>query len=118
MPPTTPAGGRIRWGWTLAAAALAAIGFLALVPSPAQAQRGFSTVCYFSSGPRAGTNFDYARMGLRPLPVGSFCQDGAGSTGVVVASTGPLLAPAPSGGASRMPAAPLLAPAPSGGAPA
>ena len=126
MPPTTPAGGRIRWGWTLAAAALAAIGFLALVASPAQAQTGFSTVCYFNSGPRAGTNFDYARMGLTPLPVGSFCQDGAGSTGVVVAGTGgasrmpatPPLAPAPSGGASRMPAAPLLAPSPSGGAPA
>ncbi len=42
-----------------------------------------STLCRFNSGPRAGETQDYAPMD--PLPVGSRCQDGRGSTGSVVA---------------------------------
>jgi hypothetical protein len=43
-----------------------------------------STICSFTSGPRAGQTQDYAPMA--PLPVGSACQDGAGSFGKVVAA--------------------------------
>ena len=42
-----------------------------------------STLCKFTSGPRAGQTQDYAPMAA--LPVGTPCQDGAGSTGSVVA---------------------------------
>lgn len=48
-----------------------------------------STLCRFEQGPRAGQTQDYAPMA--PLPVGTPCQDGAGSMGKVVA------APAPAG---------------------
>jgi predicted hydrocarbon binding protein len=47
---------------------------------------GMSTICKFTSGPLAGTTHDYA-----PKPavaVGSQCQDGAGSSGKVIAKTG------------------------------
>jgi hypothetical protein len=43
-----------------------------------------STICSFTSGPRAGQTQDYAPMA--PLPVGSACQDGAGSSGKVIAA--------------------------------
>jgi hypothetical protein len=43
---------------------------------------GMSTVCYFNSGPRRGTSFDYAAT-WAPLAVGTPCLDGMGSTGVV-----------------------------------
>src|SRR5438067_13267406 len=93
MPPIRPACGRTRRGGALAVIALAAIGCLALVAPSAEAQTeltrqnrfgnapAVSTICHFNRGPRSGTNLDYGRMGFRPLPVGSFCQDGAGSTG-------------------------------------
>ena len=42
-----------------------------------------STLCRFTQGRRAGQTQDYAPMA--PIPVGSNCQDGQGSTGVVVA---------------------------------
>ena len=42
-----------------------------------------STLCRFSSGPRAGQTQDYAPM--TPIPVGSNCQDARGSYGTVVA---------------------------------
>jgi len=42
-----------------------------------------STLCRFTAGPRAGETQDYAPMAA--LPVGTACQDGAGSSGVVVA---------------------------------
>lgn len=42
-----------------------------------------STLCRFAAGPRAGQVQDYAPMA--PIPVGSNCQDGRGSTGTVVA---------------------------------
>jgi hypothetical protein len=42
-----------------------------------------STLCRFTAGPRAGQDQDYAPMA--PIPVGSNCQDGRGSTGTVVA---------------------------------
>jgi len=39
-----------------------------------------STVCRLDTGPRAGTTFNYSRS----APLGSRCQDGAGSTGVII----------------------------------
>lgn len=44
-------------------------------------QRRTSTVCYFTDGQQAGQSRDYAPM--QALPVGTPCQDGVGSTGVV-----------------------------------
>jgi hypothetical protein len=49
---------------------------------------GTSTLCRFDRGPRAGQIQDYAPMA--PLPIGSGCQDGAGSTGWVVAPEPPV----------------------------
>src|SRR5215510_10274090 len=57
----------------------------------AQGRGQTSTLCSFTSGPRAGQTQDYAPQA--PLPVGTPCQDGNGSTGTVVA--------APSGGNTR-----------------
>jgi hypothetical protein len=51
-------------------------------PRPAPAVQK-STLCRFTSGPRAGQEQDYAPMA--PIPVGSNCQDGRGSAGTVVA---------------------------------
>jgi hypothetical protein len=42
-----------------------------------------STLCHFTSGPRADQTQDYAPMA--PIPVGSSCQDARGSFGIVVA---------------------------------
>ena len=44
-----------------------------------------STICQFTVGPRAGVVQDYAPM--NPVPVGSSCQDGIGSEGIVIAVT-------------------------------
>src|ERR1035438_4841882 len=55
-------------------------------PSGSGAGTQTSTICSFNAGPRAGTTQDYAPQA--PLPVGSSCQDGAGSTGVIIAGTG------------------------------
>ncbi len=41
-----------------------------------------STVCKFTSGPAAGNLHDYAP--LQPIPVGSACNDGKGSTGIII----------------------------------
>lgn len=41
-----------------------------------------STLCHFENGPRAGETQDYAPRD--PIPVGSPCYDGQGSTGHVV----------------------------------
>ncbi len=57
-------------------------------PKPAK-----STLCRFTAGPRAGETRDYAPMD--PLPVGTPCQDGAGSTGYVVAQSSSAPPPAP-----------------------
>jgi hypothetical protein len=43
-----------------------------------------STLCQFTAGPRKGETQDYAPMD--PIPVGSACTDGAGSTGKVIAA--------------------------------
>ncbi|MEQ1755791.1 MAG: hypothetical protein ABL973_16840 [Micropepsaceae bacterium] len=50
---------------------------------PVQVDVPKSTLCVFEAGPRAGQRQDYAPMD--PLPVGTPCQDGRGSTGHVVA---------------------------------
>ncbi len=49
---------------------------------PVQPVAATSTLCRFTSGPRAGQVQDYAPMA--PIPVGSPCQDARGSYGVVV----------------------------------
>jgi hypothetical protein len=54
-----------------------------------------SAVCLFSDGPRAGETQDYARNWPSPRAVGSPCEDGAGSTGRVIAV--PPAVPVPSG---------------------
>jgi hypothetical protein len=41
-----------------------------------------STVCTFTAGPRSGSSVDYAAT-WSPLPVGTPCLDGMGSTGYV-----------------------------------
>lgn len=41
---------------------------------------GMTTVCHFTSGPRAGQDQDYAPR--PPIPVGSSCWDGISSYGV------------------------------------
>jgi hypothetical protein len=64
---------------------LLGVSALLLILSVTDAVRAqaVSTVCTFTAGPRAGTSYDYAIIGWRPLPVGSPCLDGAGSTGYV-----------------------------------
>jgi len=49
---------------------------------PAPAVVPTSTLCLFNNGPRRGQIQDYAPMS--PLPVGTACQDGSGSSGAVV----------------------------------
>jgi hypothetical protein len=75
---------------------------LALMPliadDAAQSQPGVSTICQFNAGPRAGQTQNYAPMA--PIPVGSACTDGAGSTGVVIPMSGPGTA-SQSGGAAN-----------------
>lgn len=61
------------------------LGCLCLWSAGAAAQQ-MSTICKFTAGPRAGQTQDYAPMA--PIPVGSPCQDGAGSTGVVIPTAG------------------------------
>ena len=52
-----------------------------LVPSAGLAQ-ALAHTCQFNAGPRAGQQQSYPQV--QPIPVGSPCQDGAGSTGVAV----------------------------------
>ncbi len=47
-------------------------------------RRAVSTICQFLSGPKAPGWHDYAP--LSPAVLGSSCQDGIGSAGVVVAA--------------------------------
>jgi hypothetical protein len=47
-----------------------------------------TTICQFSSGPKAGTTFDFKPFGVQPIPSGSPCTDGQGSNGVAVAPSG------------------------------
>jgi len=62
--------------------------------SEAPARQGaLTSICQFSSGPRAGEIADLARVsGAPPVPVGSACSDGASSKGTAIA--------APAGGAT------------------
>jgi hypothetical protein len=75
-----------RIGAVACAIALSVCGLFAL-PQIAQAQNASrnSTLCHFTSGPRAGETQDYAPMAA--LPVGTPCQDGQGSNGRVVAKS-------------------------------
>jgi len=84
----------------IAVAALLGGAVLAM-PGPAMAQET-STLCRFTSGPRAGQTQDYAPQAA--IPVGSSCWDGISSSGTVVsrgASSGGTPAP-PSGGPGGM----------------
>lgn len=65
---------------------------------------GFSTICKFTVGPRAGTTLDYAPM--KAIPVGTGCQDGGPSSGVVIADDG---TPHPKATGAVPPAAPAPA---------
>lgn len=58
-------------------------GVVVAATSQAPAGVAVSTICTFSEGPRAGTKRDYAPMAA--IPVGTPCQDGAGSKGYVTA---------------------------------
>jgi hypothetical protein len=68
----------------LGAIALSAQLFLS--SASAQGAGEVSSICKFNAGPRAGQTQDYAPMA--PIPVGSACQDGMSSTGVVIARSG------------------------------
>jgi hypothetical protein len=57
------------------------LGF-GVVVAAGSAQAQVSTVCTFTAGPRAGSSVDYAAT-WAPLPVGTPCLDGMGSTGYV-----------------------------------
>jgi hypothetical protein len=58
-------------------------GWVVAPEASAQKDSSKSTLCRFDRGPRTGQTQDYAPMA--PLPIGSGCQDGVGSTGWVVA---------------------------------
>ena len=61
-----------------------------------------STFCRFTDGPRAGQIQDYAPR--PPVPIGTRCHDGQGSTGIVVVPPAPrAAAPPPSGGGQGAP---------------
>jgi hypothetical protein len=77
------------------ALAAAAIGSLVFAVRPVLAQYApsvrsqaerveLSTICHFYTGPRSGTNIDFAPRGFRPQPAGTACHDGAGSAGIVI----------------------------------
>jgi hypothetical protein len=52
---------------------------------PAPSPTAQTSICYFSSGPRAGILGDLTGVpGAVPVPVGSVCSDGAGSNGTAV----------------------------------
>jgi hypothetical protein len=59
-----------------------ALAGLVLLLAAGSAAAQVSTVCTFTAGPRAGTSVDYAAT-WAPLPVGTPCLDGIGSTGYV-----------------------------------
>src|SRR5258708_31553871 len=61
------------------AAVLGLVAF-GLVAAAAPAHAQVSTVCTFTAGPRTGSSVDYAAT-WAPLPVGTPCLDGMGSTG-------------------------------------
>ena len=58
-------------------------GLVSAQPAPPASPPTTSTLCQFTSGPRAGQTQDYAPK--PPLPIGTPCNDGAGSTGTVIA---------------------------------
>ncbi|HXQ39848.1 MAG TPA: hypothetical protein VN821_01180 [Candidatus Udaeobacter sp.] len=59
------------------------VPIVTVLPAAAQQQ---SFTCQFSSGPRAGSTIDYAGVqGALPGQVGTPCQDGQGSSGLLVA---------------------------------
>jgi hypothetical protein len=49
---------------------------------PEVLRKGTSTICRFTTGPRAGQTQDFAP--LQGIPISSVCQDGLRSTGIVV----------------------------------
>jgi hypothetical protein len=57
------------------------------VVTPAR-QAASTSICQFSSGPRAGEIADLGRVsGAPPVPVGGTCSDGASSKGIAIAAT-------------------------------
>jgi hypothetical protein len=79
----------------------------AVASHPEGALRDTGTICHLSSGPKAGRDYEHA-----PAPLGSPCDDGAGSEGFIIRPPNPAPAPAPS------PAPPAPSQAPAGNLPA
>lgn len=75
-------GAPFRWRYGAIVVAWIAV-LWSTTATPVLAQGGVSTLCRFTAGPRAGQVQDYAPMA--PIPVGSPCQDGISSYGVVIA---------------------------------
>ncbi len=71
---------------------------LIVLSSPSGAQQPPSRTCQFNAGPRAGQRQSYPQA--QPIPVGSPCQDGQGSTGLAIAEQGPN--PIPGGGSGQL----------------
>lgn len=62
----------------------------AVPDEPGSATPALSRTCRFTAGPRAGEDQYYApSTGVTPIPVGSPCTDGRGSTGRAVADRSP-----------------------------
>lgn len=61
-----------------------AVFTLACCSSVLAQERSF--LCKFTTGPRAGQTQDYTGHPSGPLPVGSPCNDGTSSVGVITAS--------------------------------
>jgi hypothetical protein len=68
-------------------------------------ESGNSIVCQFTAGPRAGTAMEYPV--LSPVPIGSVCTDGAGSTGSVISTGKTATAEPPPYGQGAPPAEPV-----------
>lgn len=75
--------------WNVAIRGIAAIILILVWVKPAIAQQG-SAICHFINGPRAGHTIDFTGRPLVTLgPIGTPCQDGLGSYGVLVDSVLP-----------------------------
>jgi hypothetical protein len=74
--------------------AILVIGIVSVAGAQGQAARGTqppgtTSICRFTSGPRAGQTQDLSAMpGATPIRIGASCSDGALSTGTAIAPSG------------------------------
>jgi|SRR3954468_3577792 hypothetical protein len=80
------------------ASGIAALGLMAANSPSFSQERSF--LCKFTSGPRAGQVQDYTGNPQGPLPVGTPCQDGISSWGVIISASGGENGGSSSGGGS------------------